>query len=79
MDRRAQRGIPRLEPRPRRAARAELALDADGRILALRVRSLANVGAYATATGMAIQLLIGPWVQTSVYDIPTIDFQIRWC
>ena len=22
---------------------------------------------------MAIQLLIGPWVSTSVYDIPTID------
>jgi carbon-monoxide dehydrogenase large subunit len=25
-------------------------------------------------TGIAIQLLIGPWVQTSVYDIPLIDF-----
>jgi aerobic carbon-monoxide dehydrogenase large subunit len=23
---------------------------------------------------VAIQLLIGPWVTTSVYDIPTIDF-----
>ncbi|AEG91179.1 xanthine dehydrogenase family protein molybdopterin-binding subunit [Ramlibacter tataouinensis] len=53
---------------------AELALAADGRILALRLRSLANVGAYATGTGTAIQLLIGPWVQTSVYDIPCIDF-----
>ena len=35
---------------------------ADGRILALRVNTLANVGAYATGTGVAIQLLIGPWV-----------------
>ncbi|MGE0310591.1 MAG: xanthine dehydrogenase family protein molybdopterin-binding subunit [Lautropia sp.] len=52
---------------------AELALDADGRILALRVRSHANVGAFATGTGVAIQLLIGPWVITSVYDIATID------
>ena len=26
---------------------AELALDADGQVLALRVRTLANVGAYA--------------------------------
>ena len=56
---------------------AELALDADGRILALRVSSLANVGACATPTGVAIQLLIGPWVSTSVYDIPVIDFDLR--
>ena len=52
---------------------AELALDADGRALALRVRSLANVGAYATTAGLAIQLLIGPWVSTSIYDLETID------
>jgi len=58
-------------------AHAELALDADGRILALRVASDANVGAYATGTGVAIQLLIGPWVQTSVYDIPVVDFHFR--
>jgi len=54
---------------------AELALDADGRIQALRVRSLANVGAYASGVGVAIQLLIGPWVSTSVYDIATIDLK----
>lgn len=58
-------------------SQAELALDADGRILALRVSSLANVGACATPTGVAIQLLIGPWVSTSVYDIPVIDFDLR--
>lgn len=58
-------------------SRAALALDAQGRILALRVHSDANVGAYATPTGVAIQLLVGPWVQTSVYDIPTIDFAFR--
>jgi len=56
---------------------AELALDANGRVLAMRVKSLANVGAYATATGVAIQLLIGPWVATSIYDIPVIDFDLR--
>ena len=53
---------------------AALALDAQGKILALRIDSLANVGAYPTMTGVAIQLLIGPWVQTSVYDIALIDF-----
>jgi aerobic carbon-monoxide dehydrogenase large subunit len=56
---------------------AEMALAADGKILALRVRSQANVGAYPTGAGVAIQLLIGPWVQTSVYDIQTIDFHFK--
>jgi hypothetical protein len=54
-------------------SKAELALDANGRVLAMRVRSLANVGAYATATGVVIQLMIGPWVSTSIYDIQTVD------
>jgi aerobic carbon-monoxide dehydrogenase large subunit len=55
-------------------SQAALALDAQGKILALRVHSNANVGAYPSMTGLAIQLLIGPWVQSSVYDIQTIDF-----
>ena len=55
---------------------AEMALDADGRVLGLRVRSLANVGCYVTGAGVAIQLMIGPWVQTSIYDIPAIDLHI---
>ena len=58
-------------------AQAELALDGDGRILGLRLRSMANVGAYATATGMLIPLRIGPWVQTSVYHVPVIDFHFK--
>ena len=57
--------------------RGELALDADGRILALRIDSRANLGAYATPAGVVIQLLIGPWVSTSIYDIPLIDVRIR--
>ena len=55
---------------------AELALDTDGRILALRVMSYANLGAYATPAGVVIQLMIGPWVATSIYDIQTIDVRI---
>jgi carbon-monoxide dehydrogenase large subunit len=54
---------------------AQLALNASGQILALRVHTVANVGAYALGAGVAIQALIGPWVQTSIYDIRTIDFQ----
>jgi aerobic carbon-monoxide dehydrogenase large subunit len=53
---------------------AEMALDAAGKVLALRVRSLANVGAYPSIASAAIQLMIGPWVSTSIYDIRTIDF-----
>jgi len=55
----------------------QLALTADGKILGLRLYSQANVGAYAGGAGVAIQLLIGPWVQTSVYDIPVIDFRLQ--
>jgi carbon-monoxide dehydrogenase large subunit len=58
------------------SSKAELALDQSGKVLALRVLSRANVGAYATPAGVAIQLLIGPWVATSVYDIRTIDIRI---
>jgi len=57
-------------------SRAEMALDAQGRALALRVRGFANVGGYATGTGVAIQCLIGPWVSTSIYDIPVIDVHV---
>ncbi|HEY2862264.1 MAG TPA: xanthine dehydrogenase family protein molybdopterin-binding subunit [Casimicrobiaceae bacterium] len=56
---------------------AELALDGEGRVLALRVDSLANVGACTTPAGVVIQLLIGPWVSTSIYDIGTIDLRIQ--
>ena len=58
-------------------SKAELALDKDGKVLALRVSSLANVGAYATPAGVVIQLLIGPWVSTSIYDIPVIDVHVK--
>ena len=53
---------------------AEMALDANGKVTGYRVRSLCDVGAYAGTTGILIQVLIGPWVATSIYDIKTIDF-----
>jgi carbon-monoxide dehydrogenase large subunit len=58
-------------------SRAELALDEKGRALALRVSSLANVGAYPTTVGIAIPLLIGPRVATSIYDIGVIDLELK--
>ncbi|MDP1647429.1 MAG: xanthine dehydrogenase family protein molybdopterin-binding subunit [Rubrivivax sp.] len=55
---------------------AELALDENGRVLALRVRTLANVGAYPSGTSIAIPLLVGPWVSTSIYDIPVVSLHL---
>ncbi len=57
-------------------SRAELALDAAGRVLGLRVRTLANVGAYPSGTSIAIPLLVGPWVSTSIYDIPAVSLHL---
>jgi len=57
-------------------SRAELALDANGRVLALRVRTWANVGACPAAVALAIPLVIGPWVITSIYDVPLISLQL---
>ena len=56
---------------------AELALDANGKVLAYRIRTFANVGAYPGTTGIIIQLMIGPWVSTSIYDIRVIDFDMQ--
>ncbi len=50
--------------------RAELALDADGKFLALRVRSLGNVGAYLSFQGGFIPTISSFRVLTGVYDIP---------
>ena len=59
------------------APRLQIVYEEDGKILALKVHNLANVGAYPGMTGVAIQLLIGPWVQSSVYDIGLIDFYFK--
>ncbi len=56
---------------------ATLALDADGRILALRTRVLGNFGAYAVGSTAMIPLMIGPKVVPSVYRVPALDLHIR--
>jgi carbon-monoxide dehydrogenase large subunit len=53
-----------------------MALDKDGRIIALRMQAFANVGAYPSGAGIAIPLFVGPKVSTGTYDIPVIDFSI---
>jgi aerobic carbon-monoxide dehydrogenase large subunit len=56
---------------------AELALDAEGRILALRVRLVGNLGAYAHGAGAAIHLALTEKVITSVYHVPVLDLEAR--
>ncbi len=56
---------------------ATLALDADGRILALRTRVLGNFGAHAVGSTAMIPLMVGPKVVPSVYRVPLVDLHIR--
>jgi carbon-monoxide dehydrogenase large subunit len=55
---------------------AEMALDKNGKVLALRVKAVGNTGAYATGTGILIPLVIGPWVTTSIYDIQVMHLDL---
>ncbi len=56
---------------------AELALDADGRFLALRVSTIANMGAYPGRVGPMVPVVLGPRVQTTVYTTPILYARIR--
>jgi carbon-monoxide dehydrogenase large subunit len=56
---------------------AEMALDAKGRVLAYRVRSLGGTGAYLSGTGALIPLVLGPFVQTGVYDLPLVHYETK--
>jgi carbon-monoxide dehydrogenase large subunit len=55
----------------------EFALDAKGRVLAYRVRSIGATGAYSSGTGNIIPLVLGPFVQTGVYDLPLVHFEVK--
>ena len=54
-----------------------LALDREGRILALRVKSRTNLGAYPTPAGPLIATTLGSKVITNVYDIPCVDIEAQ--
>ena len=55
----------------------ELALDAKGRVLAYRVRSVGGTGAYVSGAGTIIPLMLGPFVQSGVYDLPLVHYEIK--
>jgi carbon-monoxide dehydrogenase large subunit len=56
---------------------AELALDARGKFLALRIRHVANMGAYIGAVGAHIQVFNFTRCLPCMYDIPLIDVGVR--
>jgi aerobic carbon-monoxide dehydrogenase large subunit len=56
---------------------AELALDENGRFLALRIRNTANLGAYVGAVGAAIPSLSYSRCLPGMYDIKHIDVVTR--
>jgi carbon-monoxide dehydrogenase large subunit len=57
-------------------ADASLALDADGRFLALRVNSVANIGAYMAGGAGAVQTNQYVHLQGSIYAIPAIALHV---
>jgi len=56
---------------------AELALDAGQRFTALRIRTLANVGAYISSFGAAVPAMSGVRAPTGVYAIPVLDHEVK--
>jgi carbon-monoxide dehydrogenase large subunit len=55
----------------------EFALDAKGRVLAYRVRSIGGTGAYLSGAGTIIPLVLGPFVQSGVYDLPLVHYEVK--
>jgi carbon-monoxide dehydrogenase large subunit len=58
-------------------SKAALALDREGRILALRVETLGNLGAVPVSSSAIIPLALGPKVQTTVYDVPVVHYRVK--
>ena len=56
---------------------ARLALDRDGRILALKMDMLGNIGAVPVGSSAIIPLALGPKIQTSVYHVPVVHYRVR--
>ena len=58
-------------------AAAKLGLDASGRILALDVAMVANLGAYLSGNGPGASVVAASTAQGGVYDIPAIAVDVR--
>ncbi|WP_366654487.1 xanthine dehydrogenase family protein molybdopterin-binding subunit [Fodinicurvata sp. EGI_FJ10296] len=56
---------------------AELALDADGKFLAMKVDTLSNLGAYLSNAAPFVATLAGSRMLAGVYDFPAIHVHVR--
>ena len=56
---------------------AALALDADGRILAMRMQLIAEFGAEPMGQTTFIPIILSPKVATTVYHVPVVDYEIK--
>src|SRR4051812_13372813 len=57
--------------------KARMALDRDGKVLALQVETLGNIGAVPVGSSAIIPLQLGPKVQTTVYHVPLVHYRVR--
>jgi carbon-monoxide dehydrogenase large subunit len=57
--------------------RAEMAFDADARMLGVRVRTDAAVGAYCSDLGPRVPTIAGARIMGTVYDVQAVDWQVR--
>ncbi|MBM3483965.1 MAG: xanthine dehydrogenase family protein molybdopterin-binding subunit [Alphaproteobacteria bacterium] len=58
------------------ASKAELALDRDGRFLGLRVRTFANLGAYASNLGPVCPSILYTRMLACAYKVPAVDAEV---
>jgi carbon-monoxide dehydrogenase large subunit len=56
---------------------AEMAFDADGKALGMRVRSIAAMGAYLFDMGPRIPTVAGARIAGTVYDLQAVNLQVR--
>jgi carbon-monoxide dehydrogenase large subunit len=57
--------------------RAEIAMDNDGKFLAIRVRTLANMGAYLSMFGPYIPTIAGQGMHVGVYDFEAASVEVE--
>ncbi|MBV9554381.1 MAG: xanthine dehydrogenase family protein molybdopterin-binding subunit, partial [Alphaproteobacteria bacterium] len=55
----------------------EMAFDAGGRILGLRMRTLANAGAYLSDNGPRVHTMAGARIAGTVYDVPALQLSVQ--
>ena len=57
--------------------KARIALDRDGKVLALDVETLGNIGAVPVGSSAIIPLQLTAKVQTTVYHVPLVHYRVR--